>query len=410
MAMLGLRDISSLTTPPLDRRAIVTEVIPYNPVRVKQAIVRELAREGQVFFVHNRVHDIKSAADDVQRLAPGRAHRDRPRTDAPARARRRHAQVRPAPGGHPRLHHDHRERHRHPTANTMIIDDADRFGLADLHQLRGPRRPQQASGLLLPPARSRTSGEGRRPEAAQGHRAVLDAGRRIQDRHARPRDPRRGQLLGAEQSGHIAAVGYEMYCRLLEDAVHTLKHERPPEPPSNTSIEIGIAGIIPRTYIASDQRRLEAYRRLATAASAEELDKVRTDLTEAYGSPPKPVERLLDLAGVRVAASKLGIKTITIREKDVIFRCERGDVVAAKLKTPAGPAPAPAAATSVDMPYSQRRKLAQAAAAAPKETALHVVALPPKTPGDLAEVYFRPPEAYLEPETLLNVLRKRLVG
>ncbi len=111
-----------------------------------------------------------------------------------------------------------------------------------------------------------------------------------------------------------------------------------------------------------------------------------------------------------MAASKLGIRTITIREKDVIFKCERSDVVAEKLKAPvqaAAPIPTPTA----DMPYSQRRKLAQqAAAASTRETAVHVVALPPKTPQDLAEVYFRPPETYLEPETLLRVLRKRLVG
>jgi len=223
-----------------------------------------------------------------------------------------------------------------------------------------------------------------------------------------------GNLLGAEQSGHIAAVGYEMYCRLLEEAVHNLKHEKPPEPPSNTSIEIGTSGLIPKTYIASDQRRLEAYRRLATAASAEELAKVRADLTEAYGEPPKPVERLLDLAELRVAASKLGIKTITIREKDVIFRCERGDVVADKLKAPIqtqAQVQAKSPQPTADMPYSQRRKLAQqAAASSVRDTAVHVVALPPKTPQDLAEVYFRPPEAYLEPETLLRVLRKRLVG
>jgi transcription-repair coupling factor (superfamily II helicase) len=410
MSLLGLRDISNLTTPPLDRRAIVTEVIPFNPVRVKQAIVRELAREGQVFFVHNRVHDIKSAADDVQRLVPD------------ARIVIGHGQMNPHELEDVMLKFVRRQADilvsttiiesgiDIATANTIIIDNADRFGLSELHQLRGRvgRSKHRAyCYLLLDPERAVKDVALKRLKAIEQY-SMLGAGFKIAMRDLEIRGA--GNLLGAEQSGHIAAVGYEMYCRLLEDAVHTLKHERPPEPPSNTSIEIGIAGIIPRTYIASDQRRLEAYRRLATAASAEELGKVRTDLTEAYGSPPKPVERLLDLAGVRVAASKLGIKTITIREKDVIFRCERGDVVAAKLKTPAGPAPAPAAATSVDMPYSQRRKLAQAAAAAPKETALHVVALPPKTPGDLAEVYFRPPEAYLEPETLLNVLRKRLVG
>lgn len=410
MSLLGLRDISNLTTPPLDRRAIVTEVIPFNPIRVKQAIVRELAREGQIFFVHNRVHDIISAADDVQRLVPD------------ARIVIGHGQMNPHELEDVMLKFVRREADilvsttiiesgiDIATANTIIIDNADRFGLSELHQLRGRvgRSKHRAyCYLLLDPERAVKDVALKRLKAIEQY-SMLGAGFKIAMRDLEIRGA--GNLLGAEQSGHIAAVGYEMYCRLLEDAVHTLKRERPPEPPSNTSIEIGIAGMIPRTYIASDQRRLEAYRRLATAASAEELAKVRADLHEAYGVAPKPVDRLLDLAEVRVAASRLGIKTITIREKDVIFRCERGDTVAEKLKAPAAVVPAKAVTPTADMPYSQRRKLAQAAAATPKEAPLHVVALPPKTPGDLAEVYFRPPEAYLEPETLLSVLRKRLVG
>ncbi len=414
MSLLGLRDISNLTTPPLDRRAIVTEVIPFNPARVKQAIVRELAREGQVFFVHNRVHDILSAADDVQRLVPD------------ARIVIGHGQMNPHELEDVMLKFVRRQADilvsttiiesgiDIPTANTIIIDHAERFGLSELHQLRGRvgRSKHRAyCYLLLDPEKTPKDVALKRLKAIEQY-SMLGAGFKIAMRDLEIRGA--GNLLGAEQSGHIAAVGYEMYCRLLEEAVHNLKHEKPPEPPSNTSIEIGTSGLIPKTYIASDQRRLEAYRRLATAASAEELAKVRADLTEAYGEPPKPVERLLDLAELRVAASKLGIKTITIREKDVIFRCERGDVVADKLKAPIqtqAQVQAKSPQPTADMPYSQRRKLAQqAAASSVRDTAVHVVALPPKTPQDLAEVYFRPPEAYLEPETLLRVLRKRLVG
>lgn len=111
-----------------------------------------------------------------------------------------------------------------------------------------------------------------------------------------------GNILGAEQSGHIAAVGYDMYCRLLEDAVHELKNEKPPEKPSTVSIEIGLSASIPKPYIPSDQRRMEAYRRIATATTREQIEQVKADLTSAYGDPPKQVNRLLFMSELRVAA------------------------------------------------------------------------------------------------------------
>jgi transcription-repair coupling factor (superfamily II helicase) len=193
-----------------------------------------------------------------------------------------------------------------------------------------------------------------------------------------------GNILGSEQSGHIAAVGYEMYCRLLEESVHTLKNEPQAEPPSATSVEIGVSGLIPKSYIPSDSRRLEAYRRLATAADLEQLEQVRKDLVDAYGEPPRPVQRLLELAQVRVLASSLGVKTVTIREKDVVFLAHD---------------PGPAA-----------RRLEENGRASRAAEGATVRVLPPKseTPMELSEVYFRPGEQYMEPSTLLAVLRKRL--
>jgi transcription-repair coupling factor (superfamily II helicase) len=191
-----------------------------------------------------------------------------------------------------------------------------------------------------------------------------------------------GNILGSEQSGHIAAVGYEMYCQLLETAVHNLKNDKVSEPPSATSIEIGLSGVVPRAYIPSEQRRLEAYRRIATAATLDELAKVRADLTQAYGDPPRATHRLLELAELKVAASKLDIRTITIREKDVIFRTSNPNGVA--------------------------EELTRNAAATPGANLASVRPIAPKNPGELAEVYFRPPEKYLEAGTLLAVLRRRL--
>jgi transcription-repair coupling factor (superfamily II helicase) len=379
MSLLGLRDISSLTTAPLDRQAVVTEVIPWNGRRIQQAIARELAREGQIYYVHNRVYNIKSVADTIQQLAPD------------AKIVIGHGQMPPRELEEVMLKFMRRQADilvsttiiesgiDNPTANTMFIADADRFGLADLHQLRGRvgRYKHRAyCYMLLPDNRTVREVAQRRLKAIEQY-SMLGAGFKIAMRDLEIRGA--GNLLGAEQSGHIAAVGYEMYCHLLEDSVHELKNERPRRQASATSIEIGLTGSVPKTYILSDARRMDAYRRIAQAASAEDLARVEKDLTEAYSAPPRPVQRLLELAQVRLAAAAAGVRSISIRERDVVFRTDRPDEVTAALRS-AGP------------------------------EAGTITPLAPKSNEELAEVYFRPPPAYLEPETLLAVLRRRLCG
>ena len=373
MAMLGLRDISSLATPPLDRRAIVTEVIPYNGHRIKQAITRELARDGQVFFVHNRVHNIRSMADEIQKLAPE------------ARIVVGHGQMPPRELENVMLKFIRRQADilvattiiesgiDIPTANTMFINDADRFGLADLHQLRGRvgRYKHRAyCYLLLSPERNITQVARRRLKAVEQY-SMLGAGFKIAMRDLEIRGA--GNLLGAEQSGHIAAVGYDMFCRLLDQAVKELSNESTAEP-SRTTIDIGIRGVIPRPYIPSDMRRMEAYRRISTAGSTEELAKVAQDITQAYGQLPRPVERLLELAEIRIGAAALEVKAIVVRSPDVVFRTENTAPIVSALNGIQGT----------------------------------VRALAPKSNESLSEVYFRPPAEYLEPDTLAAVLRRRL--
>jgi transcription-repair coupling factor (superfamily II helicase) len=382
MAMLGIRDISSLSTPPLDRRAIVTEVIPYNDRRIQQAIHRELSRDGQVFFVHNRVQDIHTKAADVQRLVPE------------ARIVVGHGQMNAHELEEVMLKFMRRQADilvsttiiesgiDIASANTMIINDADRFGLSELHQLRGRvgRSKHRAyCYLLLPEDRSVREIAQKRLRAIEQY-SMLGAGFKIAMRDLEIRGA--GNILGAEQSGHIAAVGYEMYCHLLEQAVHDLKSEKPIERPSATSIEIGASGLIPKSYVPSDQRRLEAYRRIATASDFEPLAQVRKDLVNAYGDPPRQVHRLLDLAELRIACSKFHVRTVTVRDKDVVF------------------------VTSIAKPLAEA--LAKAPPGVSKEIQATVTPIVPETPGAMAEVYFRPPEKYLEPQTLLAVLRKRL--
>ncbi|MBX3360539.1 MAG: transcription-repair coupling factor [Phycisphaeraceae bacterium] len=374
MAMLGIRDISSLTTPPADRRAIVTEVIPYNERRITQAIARELGREGQVYIVHNRVHNIRSVADDIRRLVPE------------ARIVVGHGQMQPHELEEVMLTFMRREADilvsttiiesgiDIPTANTMVILDADRFGLADLHQLRGRvgRYKHRAYCYLMLPVDRPVKEKAQKRLRAIEQYSMLGAGFKIAMRDLEIRGA--GNLLGPEQSGHIAAVGYDTYCRLLDEAVKRLKNEKVPEPVSATSIEIGIAGVIPKPYVPSDQRRLEIYRRVASVATHEDLGRVRVDLIAAYGEPPRAVERLLDLASLRLALAVLGVRTLTIRDKDVIFRTPEPGTLAQRLQGIQGT----------------------------------VTPLPPKSTDSLAEVYYRPPPAYMEPETLLAVLRKRL--
>ena len=384
MAMLGLRDISSLTTPPLDRRAIVTEVIPYNEQRIARAIGRELAREGQVFFVHNRVHDIQAVAGDVQRLAPGAkivvGHGQMPAGELEGvmlKFMRREADILVSTtiieSGID-----------NPTANTMIITDADRFGLADLHQLRGRvgRFKHRAyCYLLLPNDRPLKEIAQKRLKAIEQY-TMLGAGFKIAMRDLEIRGA--GNLLGAEQSGHIAAVGYEMYCRLLDSAVHELTDGAPLARTSATSIEIGISGIIPKPYIPSDGRRLGAYRRLAVAGSMKELEACREDLTDAYGAPPPQVERLFDLAEVRILAAAVGVHTMTRRGQDIVLLARD---------------PEPVGAALADGPGTVRTigpELAQT-------NARDLRGEP------LSEVYLRLPDQYQrDPQTLVATLRTRL--
>ncbi|MEL7473280.1 MAG: TRCF domain-containing protein, partial [Planctomycetota bacterium] len=229
--------------------------------------------------------------------------------------------------------------------------------------------------LLLDPIKNVTEVARKRLKALEQY-AMLGAGFKIAMRDLEIRGA--GNLLGAEQSGHIAAVGYEMYCRLLDEAVKGLRRERT-ERPSQTTIEIGVSGMIPRVYIPSETRRLEAYRRLAVAESPDAVDQVLADLTSAYGEPPSATARLVELARLRVASARLGIRAVVVRGPDVVFRTDGPDAVAEALAGAQGP-------VRVLAPESRD-----------VSTPLH-------------EVYYRPPKAYFEPDTLMRVLERRFLA
>ncbi len=326
MAMLGLRDISSLTTPPPDRRAIVTEVMPWNQERLAAAIARELAREGQIFWVHNRVHDIQSAADDVRRLAPT------------ARIVIGHGQMND--GELEQVMRTFMRREADilvsttiiesgidiSSANTMIIDDAHRFGLSELHQLRGRvgRSNHRAyCYLLLPQDRPVAPDAMKRLRALEDY-SMLGAGFRIAVRDLELRGA--GNLLGSEQSGHIAAVGYELYCKLLDQSVHELRAE-PQIVPIDTLIDIGLVGSVPKSYVPSDRRRLETYRRLSDSMTPDDLSKTIADIVSAYGDAPAATADLFLLVEIRLRCTLLGIRTLLRRESDIIFQSDSPDAI-----------------------------------------------------------------------------------
>jgi len=374
LSLLGLRDISSLTTAPADRRSVVTDVIPWSRARIERALARELARGGQAYVVHNRVKSIRRVADQIQSLAPD------------ARILVGHGQMPARELERVMLAFVRREADilvcttiiesgvDIPSANTMVITEADRFGLADLHQLRGRvgRYKHRAYCLLLlPETRAITEVATRRLKAIEEF-SMLGAGFKIAMRDLEIRGA--GNLLGAEQSGHIAAVGYEMYCRLLEDSVRRLKKEPIAPTPADTVIDIGLTGLFPAGYIPSVKRRIEAYRRLARASSVEELAEVERDLTGAYGDLPRAAARIVRLSEVRTRAAAIGVRSLVVDGPDVVFLASDAAAVERALLDSAG-------------------------------TVRRVHGASPDTP---PVVYYRPPAPHLEPESLASILCAKL--
>jgi transcription-repair coupling factor (superfamily II helicase) len=367
MSLMGIRDISALQTPPMDRRAIATYVTALQREQIRDAMLRELNRDGQVFFVHNYVRSIAAMAARIQSIVPEArvvfAHGQMPDDDLEAimyRFVERQADVLVCTtiieSGIDL-----------PRVNTIFINRADRFGLADLHQLRGRvgRSNHRAyCYLLLSPDRPPTSKAAKRLKTIEEF-SELGAGFRIAMRDLEIRGA--GNLLGKEQSGHIAAVGYEMYCRLLEQTIRRLKNEPDPCPPP-VQLDLDVAAHIPQHYIPADRSRMEVYRRVAACRTEADLTQLERDLLDAFGPPPAEVKRLLETAEIRVHARGFGINAISLRPPDVVFTFENLQTVEPVF---------------VDTPGSVR--------------------VPdPKT------IHLRLPASYLEPTTLLAVLRRLL--
>ncbi|OHB82989.1 MAG: transcription-repair coupling factor [Planctomycetes bacterium RBG_19FT_COMBO_48_8] len=322
MSLLGLRDISSLGTPPLDRRSIVTTVTAYNRELIRKAIYRELNRQGQVFFLHNRVRTIEKKAREIQKLMGDIkitiAHGQMAKSELET------AMIEFVTGRTDVLVCTTiiESGLDIPNANTIFINDADRFGLAELHQLRGRvgRYKHRAYAyMLLPMSRTITPLAAKRLKAIEEY-SHLGAGFRIALRDLEIRGA--GNILGSEQSGHIQTVGYQMYCELLTDAVKKLKNE-PVEPIPTAVIDLGFATYIPKNYIPINRHRMDVYRKIAVARTHEDLEQIKSELADVYGSLPDEVGLLLDLAELRIKASRHNIKSIVASGQDLIFSFEK---------------------------------------------------------------------------------------
>jgi transcription-repair coupling factor (superfamily II helicase) len=309
MSLLGLRDISNLETPPEDRLAVETRVTRFDPEMIRNAILRELNRNGQVYFVHNRVHDIEKLARKLQNIVPE------------ANFQIGHAQMPEHQLEQVML--DFVARRFDvllcttivesgldiPNANTIFIDEADRYGLADLHQLRGRvgRYKHRAyCYLLIDPNKHIAQNAAKRLRAIEEF-SELGAGFAVAMRDLEIRGA--GNILGTEQSGHIAMVGYELYCELLERAVNRLR-VLPPRTVIDVDVDLPGRAYIPRTYVSEMRQKIDLYRRLGRVTSLTELADFRTELIDRFGNPPDVVERLLALARLRIAAHRWRVQAI----------------------------------------------------------------------------------------------------
>ena len=311
LSLTGIRDLSMVTTPPEDRQPILTYVGEHDDRAVAEAIRRELLREGQVFFVHNRVKDIEFAAEHLRDLVPD------------ARIGIAHGQM--DEGRLERVVLDFWEREYDvlvcttivesgldiPNVNTLVVDRADRLGLAQLYQLRGRvgRRGQRAYAYLLHPRDLALTEEAYERLKTIGEFTELGSGFRIAMRDLEIRGA--GNLLGASQSGHIAAVGFDLYCQLVTEAVGELKGETIPEPVEIT-IDLPVDAHLPRDYVSRDDVRMEAYRRLAAVTEPSDVDDVRAEWEDRYGPPPTPAAALLGAARLRAECVRLGVRSLAV--------------------------------------------------------------------------------------------------
>jgi transcription-repair coupling factor (superfamily II helicase) len=318
MSLVGIRDISNLETPPQDRLAVETRVSRFDADLIRHAIIRELNRNGQVYFVHNRVYNIQTIAERIRTIVPeatvdimhGQMHEDdveaamlgfvSGRTDVLVATTIIESGL------------------DIPNANTIFIHQADKYGLSDLHQLRGRvgRYKHRAyCYLLLEEGRTLTPQAARRLKAIEEF-SELGAGFKIAMRDLEIRGA--GNILGTEQSGHIAAVGYELYCQLLENAVRALKQE-PLKEHRHVAVDLPVTAYLPDAYVPPGRFKIEMYRKLSGAQNAEQLAEVQAEFRDRFGPWPAEVDRLFQVRELQLLAQAWQVDEIRLEGEYAVF-------------------------------------------------------------------------------------------
>jgi transcription-repair coupling factor (superfamily II helicase) len=331
MSLVGLRDMSVIETPPKDRMAIQTVVAPFDEKLIRSAIEHELDRDGQAYFVHNRVESIYEIASKIQELVPrakvivGHGQMSEGELEKVMLAFMRHeADVLVATT----IIENGLDI---PLCNTILINRADRHGLSELYQLRGRvgRSNRRAYAYLLIPPEQELTPIARRRLAALKEFSDLGAGFKIAALDLELRGA--GNLLGGEQSGQIEAVGFEMYTSLLERAVRELKGEELPERVS-TQLNLALNLRLPNEYIQQENQRLRMYKRIAGVENEDQLADVRSELEDRYGPLPPPVRNLLDAAALKLLCERIGVLGIDRKRETVQIRfAENANVDPARL-------------------------------------------------------------------------------
>ncbi len=318
MSLVGVRDISNLETPPQDRQAVETRICRWDKELLRSAIVRELNRDGQIYFVHNRVYNIESIADQIRCLVPE------------ATVDVVHGQMSEEPMENAMMNFVEGRTNvlvattiiesglDIPNANTIFINQANNYGLSDLHQLRGRvgRYKHRAyCYLLLDDGKTLTPQASRRLKAIEEF-SELGAGFKIAMRDLEIRGA--GNILGTEQSGHIASVGYELYCQLLENAVRASKRQ-PLREHRHVEINLPVTAFLPSEYIPDGRPKIEMYRKFSTVATLELLEELKSELRDRYGPLPESVEKMIQIRELQILAVRWQIDDIHLEPGYAVF-------------------------------------------------------------------------------------------
>jgi transcription-repair coupling factor (superfamily II helicase) len=360
LGLTGARDMSLLQTPPRERVATVTKIVHHSDELIKKAILSEVNRGGQVFYLHNRVLSIDLVHKRLRELLPH------------VRIAVGHGQMPPS-----QIENIMRDFAAGkydvllcttiiengidiPRANTILIDRADRFGIADLYQLRGRvgRSGVKAYAYFMIPPESYISSDARQRLKALQQHSGLGSGVSLSMRDLSIRGA--GNILGAEQSGHISAIGFNMYCQLLKVAVARLRGKNPPPAisvevslpflernPSSRDDEAG--AYVPYEYIEDDSRRIELYSRLAECRTQKDIDELAADTSDRFGAAPSPFRRLLEISSLRILASSRGISRIDMQEDELVLH--RNGI---QYRTSSGKRPRPAGSNADELLVSIR--------------------------------------------------------